>query len=200
VIYAPWRPVDYARPSPRGFTLMVRSTPGGDAVGAVRREISATDDKLTIFSTRHMPSQIEELLFPVRVALWTYGCIGMAGLVLASVGLAGVTAFSVTQRRREIGIRMALGAQSKDVLLLVMRESMAMVGLGTAIGLVLAWNGTRALSAVMSMIATTSGTSSDDPRLLAGAPLLLAGLALAACYVPARSAVRIDPAVTLREE
>jgi predicted permease len=200
VIYTPWRPPDYAHPSPRGLTLMVRSVPGGDAVGALRREISAMDDKLTVFSTRSMPEQIEELMFPVRVALWTYGVIGIVGLILASVGLAGVTAYSVTQRRREIGIRMALGAQSSDVLRLVMREGMAMVMVGSVIGLGLAWSGTRALSAVLSTVATTAGTSSGDPRLLLGAPLLLAGLAMVACYVPARRSVRVDPVVTLRQE
>jgi len=71
---------------------------------------------------------------------------------------------------------------------------------GTVIGLGLAWSGMRALSAVMSMIADTAGTSSGDPKLLVGAPLLLAALAMAACFVPALRAVRVDPAVTLREE
>jgi ABC-type antimicrobial peptide transport system permease subunit len=74
-------------------------------------------------------------MFPVRVALWTYGCIGIFGLILASVGLAGVTAYSVTQRRREIGIRIALGAQSADVLGLVMKEGAVLITAGTLIGL-----------------------------------------------------------------
>jgi len=200
VIYSPWRPDEYAHPSPRGFTLAVRAVPGGDAIGSLRREIEAMDSNISVFSARSMPDQIDEMMFPVRVALWTYGCVGIAGLILASVGLAGVTAYSVTQRRREIGIRMALGARSGDVLQLVLREGMAMVAVGTVIGLGLAWSGTRALSAVMSMIAVTAGTSSGDPKLLVGAPLLLAALAMAACFVPALRAVRVDPAVTLREE
>ena len=97
VIYLPLRPADYARSSLHGVTLMVRAAPGVDAIGAIRREISALDDHLTTFDVRGMPEQIEELMFPVKVALWTYACIGIFGLILASVGLAGVTAYSVTQ-------------------------------------------------------------------------------------------------------
>jgi ABC-type antimicrobial peptide transport system permease subunit len=139
-------------------------------------------------------------MFPVRVALWTYGCIGIFGLILASVGLAGVTAYSVTQRRREIGIRIALGAQSADVLGLVMKEGAVLITAGTLIGLAAAWAGMRLLSAIMSTISRTAGTSASDPLLLVGAPLLLAALALAACYLPARHSLRIDPVLALRQE
>jgi len=199
-LYRALRPADYARPSFEGVTLMVRAMPGVDALGAVRREIAAMDDKLTPFNARSMPEQIEQLMFPVRVALWTYGCLGVFGLILASVGLAGVTAYSVTQRRREIGIRIALGAQSADVLGLVMKEGAVLLALSTLIGLAGAQAGIRLLSAIMSQIARTAGTSASDPVLLVGAPLLLAGLALAACYVPARNSLPIDPVVALRQE
>ena len=113
---------------------------------------------------------------------------------------AGVTAYSVTRRRREIGIRIALGARSTDGLGLVMKEGAVLVAVGTIIGLAGAWAGIRLLSAIMSQIARTSGTSASDPALLVGAPLLLAALALAACYVSARKSLRIDPAVALRQE
>ena len=104
-------------------------------LSALRREISVMDDKLTPFNARSMPEQIEQVMFPVRVALWTYGCIGVFGLILASVGLAGVTAYSVTQRGREIGIRIALGARSTEVLGLVVKEGAVLVAVGTLIGL-----------------------------------------------------------------
>ena len=130
-------------------------------------------------------------------ASWTYGLIGVFGLILASVGLAGVTAYSVTQRSHEIGIRMALGAQKRDVLGLVMKEGVALVTIGTITGLALAWAGIRALSGLFFSVASVR---SYDPVLLAGAPLLLAAVALAACYVPARRAMGIDPVVALREE
>jgi ABC-type antimicrobial peptide transport system permease subunit len=165
---------------------MVRAAPGVDAIGAVQREIQALDDNLTPFNARSMPEQIDQLMFPVRVALWTYGCIGIFGLILASVGLAGVTAYSVTQRRREIGIRIALGARSADVLGRVMKEGAVLITVGALIGLAAAWAGMRLLSAVMSTISRTAGTSASHPLLLVGAPLLLAALALAACYLPAR--------------
>ena len=199
-IYVPLRPADYARPTLQGMTLLVRTTPGVDVLAAVRREIEALDNHIQPFNPRSMAEQIETILFPVRVALYTYGVIGICGLILAAVGLAGVTAYSVTQRRREIGIRLALGARSADVLRLVMREGLALIVIGSVIGLLLARAGIRALSSALDMIARTAGNTTNDPTLLVGAPLLLALLALAACYVPARRSTLVDPAVTLRQE
>jgi putative ABC transport system permease protein len=176
---------------------MVRSTPGTDALEAVRREISALDRNLTPFNARSMTEQIDQFMSPLRAAAWTYGLIGVFGLVLAAVGLAGVTAYSVAQRAHEIGIRMALGARGIDVLGLVMKEGMVLVTIGTAIGLTSAWAGMRMLSGLFSTVASTS---TSNPLLLVGAPLLLASLALVSCYVPARRSTRIDPAATLRQE
>jgi len=119
------------------------------------------------------------------------------GLILAAVGLVGVTAYSVTQRGHEIGIRLALGAQKRDVLGLVMKEGATLVVVGTSIGLAFAWAGIRAMSGMFFSVASVQGA---DPVLLVGAPLLLAGLALVACYVPARTSTRIDPVVALRQE
>jgi ABC-type antimicrobial peptide transport system permease subunit len=147
-----------------------------------------------------MLEQTEKMMFPVRAAFWTYGCVGVFGLILASVGLAGVTAYSVTQRFREIGIRIALGACGADVLALLMREGAVLVAVGSLLGFAGAWGGTRVLAVFMHQVARTAGTSASDPALLAGAPLLLAGLALLACYVPARRSTRIDPVVALRQE
>jgi ABC-type lipoprotein release transport system permease subunit len=135
LIYLPTRPADYARPSLQGLTLIVRATPGFDALSAVRREISTVDSNLTPFNARRMPEQIDQMMYPIRVSIWTYGCVGVCGLILASVGLAGMTAYSVAQRGWEIGIRMALGAQSADVLGLVMKVGAALVAAGTIIGL-----------------------------------------------------------------
>jgi predicted permease len=200
VIYLPLRPRDYGRAGPRGVTLAVRAAPGVDALGAVRREIAALDEKLTPFDARSMPEQIDQLMFPVQVVLWTYGFIGVFGLILASVGLAGVTAHSVARRRREIGIRVALGARKADVLGLVMKEGAALVALGTAIGLALAWAGMRSLAAIMSSIARTAGAGMASRAVVVGAPLLLAAVALVACYLPARESLRVDPVVALRQE
>jgi predicted permease len=197
VIYFPLRAADLARPSLRGVTLMVRAVPGVDAIGAVRREIAAIDPTLTPFNARSMQEQIDEFMSPLRAASWTYGLIGAFGLILASVGLAGVTAYTVSQRGREIGIRVALGAQDRDVLTLVLKEGVVLVTAGTLIGLAAAWAGIRVLS---GLFFTVASVESSDPLLLVGAPLLLAVLALVACYLPARKSMRIDPAVALRQE
>jgi ABC-type antimicrobial peptide transport system permease subunit len=147
-----------------------------------------------------MPEQIDELMFLVRMGFWIYGFLGVFGLILASVGLAGVTAYSVARRGREIGIRVALGATSGNVLGLVMREGAVLVGVGTAIGMTGAWASTKALSAMVSAVASATSASTSDPVLLVGAPAMLAGLALLACYLPARKSMRIDPASALRQE
>jgi ABC-type antimicrobial peptide transport system permease subunit len=197
VIYFPLHPTDYAEPSLRGMTLMVRGVQGADIVSAVRREISAMDSDITPFNARSMIEQIAQFMSALKAASWTYALIGLFGLILASVGLAGVTAYSVTQRRHEIGIRMALGARAADVVGLVMKEGATLATVGTVVGLAFAWAGIRALSGMFFSVASVQ---SDDPVLLVGAPLLLAGLALMACYVPAHKSMRVDPAVALRQE
>jgi len=196
-VYFPLHPADYAQPSLRGVTLMVRAEPGVDAIAAVRREISGMDSNITPFNARSMAEQIAQFMSALKGASWTYGLMGVCGLILASVGLAGVTAYSVAQRAHEIGIRLALGAQKRDVLGLVMKEGVVLVTLGAAIGLIFAWAGMRAMAGMFFAVASVQ---SEDPLLLAGAPLLLASLALMACYVPARRSARIDPMVTLRQE
>ena len=196
-IYLPLRPADYAQPSLRGVTLMLRGKAGVDALSAVRREISTMDPNVTPFNARSMMEQIAQFMSALKGASWTYGMIGAFGLILASVGLAGVTAYSVAQRGHEIGIRLALGAQKRDVLGLVMKEGAVLVAAGAVIGLAFAWAGVRSMGAMFSWVASVQGA---DPLLLGGAPLVLILLALAACYVPARRSTRIDPMVALREE
>jgi ABC-type antimicrobial peptide transport system permease subunit len=171
-----------------------------DAIATVRREISTMDNRLAPFHAQSMPEQIEELMFLMRMGLWIYTFVGVFGLILASVGLAGVTAYSVSRRGRELGIRVALGATSGNVLGLVMREGAALVLMGTVIGLAGAWAAAKVLSAMVSVVASATSASTSDPLLLVGAPLLLAGLALLACYLPARKSMRIDPASALRQE
>ena len=133
-------------------------------------------------------------------ALRTFGGIGVFGLVLSAIGLAGVTGCAVAQRRKEIGIRMALGARKSQVLALVLRESATLIVVGTVIGFL----GAVALAKVLSAIASAFGDAFTvgvgDPRLLIGAPLLLAALALLACYIPARRAAKIDPLQALRQD
>ena len=196
-VYFPLRAADYAQPSLRGVTLMLRAKPGVDALAAVRREIYAMDPHITPFNARSMAAHIAEFMSALKGASWTYGLLGVFGLILAAAGLAGVTAYSVAQRGHEIGIRLALGAQKRDVLALVMKEGAVLVTAGALIGLALAWAGMRAMGDMFAWVASVKGA---DPVLLGGAPVLLASLALIACYVPARRSTRIDPVVTLRQE
>jgi predicted permease len=196
-IYFPLQREDYAQPSLRGVTLMVRGVPGVDVVAAVRREISATGASLTPFNARSMTEQIAQFMASLRSAAWTWNLLGAFGLILASVGLAGVTAYTVAQRRHEIGIRMALGAQKSDVLGLVMKEGASLIIAGTLIGMAFTWAGVRLMSGFFFSVASVKAF---DPALIVGAPLLLAGLALLACYVPARRSMQVDPAIALRQE
>src|SRR5208283_5646200 len=196
-IYFPLHSIDYAQPSLRGITLMVRSKPGADVIGAIEREVSATDQNVTLFNARSMTEQIAQFMYSLRSAAWTWNLIGAFGLILASVGLAGVTAYSVRQRGHEIGIRMALGAQNRDVLGLVMKEGTVLVLVGTIIGMAITWAGIRLMSGLFFSVASVRAF---DPVLLVGAPLLLASVALVACYLPARRSMQIDPAVALRGE
>jgi putative ABC transport system permease protein len=155
------------------------------------------DTNIAPFNARSMEEQIREFMSPLRAAAWTYGLIGIFGLVLAAVGLAGVTAYSVAQRAHEIGIRMALGARQADVLGLVMKDGVLMVMIGTLLGLGAAWAGMRMLAGLFSSVASTSAS---NPALILGAPLLLGSLALVSCYLPARRSTQIEPAVALRQE
>jgi predicted permease len=201
LVYFPLRPADLGRPSIQGMTLILRAAPGLDAARAIRSEISAMDGRITPFHAHSLTYQLENGTYSFRAPMWTYGTIGAVGAILAAIGLAGVTAYSVAQRRREIGIRMALGAQRVEVLRLVMREGAALVAAGIVLGLAAAWALTRALFGGFSGVGrlATSGTP-EDPRLLVFVPLALAALALAACYIPARRALKVDPVVALRQE
>jgi predicted permease len=200
ILYLPLRPADYGHASLYGINILLRAAPGFDALTLARHEIESMDGNMQPYRAAALTEQIEELLFPVNVALWTYAFIGIFGLILTCVGLAGITAYSVTQRRREIGIRMALGAGRSDVLGLVMKEGFLLVVLGSAAGLLMARAALRLLSAVLEPVTRATGNSINDPALMIGAPLLLAAVALAACYLPARQSLRIHPAVSLRQE
>ena len=119
---------------------------------------------------------------------------------MAAVGLAGVTAYAVARRTHEIGIRRALGAQNFDVMRLVLAEGVALIAIGTAFGMIVAFAAVRAMSSTLSAMAEMTKMSIYDPVVLIGAPLLLAGLALLACYLPARRSLRINPVEALRAE
>ena len=199
VFYLPLARRDFAQPPAGGITILARSGAGRDAVSGVKTVIASIDPNLSLLDVQTLSEYLERSRSVMRSALRTYAGIGLFGLVLSAIGLAGVTAYAVAQRRREIGIRMALGAHKGQVLRLVLREGTALIVVGTVLGFLGAFAMSRILSAVTSEFADAFKIGTNDPRLLVGAPLLLAALTMLACYVPARTAAKIDPLNALRE-
>ncbi len=200
MIYLPLTPRDFARPPAGGMTVMVRSDAGPDALNEIRKEIGFIDPNLNVFNVQTLGEFLDRSRSSTRFAVQTYGGIGVFGLVLAAIGLAGVTAYSVAQRRKEIAIRTALGASKAQVLRLVLREGTALVSIGTILGFLGAMAMARILSALTSIFVEAFRVGTDDVRLLVGAPLLLAAVTMLACYIPARRVTQIDPVKALREE
>ncbi|MGD0736488.1 MAG: FtsX-like permease family protein [Terracidiphilus sp.] len=191
---------DFARPPASGITILARTRPGVDGTAALRDVLSNLDPKLVPFHVKTLSDELATSRRETRSAMRTYGGIGVFGLILSAIGLAGITAYAVAQRKREIGIRMALGANKGQVLRLVLREGVALIAVGTVLGFAGTIVVSKALEAATSVIADAMAMGTNDPRLLIGAPALLAALALVACYIPARAAVRIDPLKALRTE
>jgi predicted permease len=199
-VYLPMTDEDYAGPPFQGITLAIRTNPGLDAASIVRAQIAAIDANLTTFNEETMPDWIEQIMFIVKIGLWSYGLMGAFGLVLASVGLAGVTAYSVSSRTHEIGVRLALGARSKDILRMIMAEGATLIVVGSCLGITLAVLAMHVMAASMDPVAQSIQHSRSDLRIAAGALGILALVGLSACYLPARRSGRVDPVVALRQE
>jgi len=200
VVYLPLTKADFAHPPANGMVVMVRFDRGVDVMEGVRKELAAIDPNLAVFDVHTLAGQVADTLAYLHLSEYSYVGIGAFGLVLAAIGLAGVTAYSVARRRKEIGIRMALGARGGQVLRLVMRESGSLVIAGSVLGLMAAVVLSRLMAAFSSLLGPAFQAGARDPRLLIGAPLLLAALAMLACYVPARRSTQVDPLRALREE
>jgi len=162
-------------------------------IAAVQNEVRSLDPTLPMEDVRTGTKVIDQALWGAKIGVGLLGIFGLLALGLASVGLYGTMAYSVSQRRREIGVRMALGAGQGDVSLLILRQGMAVVFSGIALGGALAFLIGRALSRFLY------GVSASDPFSLGGASLVLLTVAFVACYLPARSATHVDPLVALRE-
>jgi predicted permease len=160
---------------------------------SVRRELSAIDPELPLYDVRTMEERVELSVAGERVAMRLAAGFAFVALLLATVGIFGVLAYQVSQRRREIGIRMALGSASGRVFRLVLGEGAALLGVGLAIG----FAGLFALREALS--AQLFGVTPFEPRVLGAVTGLLALVALAACVLPARRAARIDPVVALTD-
>jgi putative ABC transport system permease protein len=178
-----------------GMTLYVRaSVPPASLAAALRREIQKLEPNLPVPEIRTMSESIATSLFMARLGASLLSGFGLLALLLAVVGVYGVLSFSVARRTREMGIRLALGAASRQVFLLVVRDGMALVGLGTLIGL------GGGLLAAWALRALLFGISPTDLPAFGGAVATLCGVGLLACVVPARRAIRVNPVATLRQE
>ena len=200
IMYLPVTQRDFSRPPAGGITILVRSDGGTDVLTAIREKIALLDPKLNLFYAQALSDYLDRSRSAIRFSVQTYGAIGVFGLVLAAIGLAGVTAYAVAQRRKEIAIRTALGATKLQVLRLVLREGAALVMAGTVFGFVGAVALAKVVSVLANMFVDALNIGMNDPLLLVGAPLVLAGVALLACYLPARRTAKIDPLQVLREE
>ena len=194
-LYVPYRQPLFAGWTVRPMYVVVRTTtaPAG-AVAAVRREVARVDRDQPISDVRTMDERIDHSLSSRRFSLVLLAAFASLALTLAAIGIYGIVAYSVTERTREIGVRLALGAQRRDVLGMVIGQGMTMIGTGTVIGVAAALLLTRLMSSLLF------GISAADPITFLAIPILLVAVAFVACYVPARRATRVDPLQALRSE
>jgi predicted permease len=175
--------------------LVVRTTGNPEALlGAVRTQVQQLDKNLAFTNGQTVQQILGQGLWPARMGAALLGLFGALALILASIGIYGVLAYSVAQRTSEIGLRMALGAQPRQVLRLVLKQGMLLTLIGAAAGILAALPFARLAAGLLY------GVSATDPLTYGGITLLLMGVALLACYLPARRATRIDPLVALRVE
>jgi len=175
------------------MTLHVR-TQGDPAqlLGTVRGAVQALDPSLPLVNVKTMPQVIDEALWAPRIAAVLVAVFGVLALVLALIGIYGISAYKVSQRRQEIGIRMALGAQRQDVLGLILKQSMGSVLVGVVVGLLGAVLSTRLISSFLY------GVGATDPVAFVALPAMLAGVAFLATLMLARRAAAVDPQQALR--
>jgi putative ABC transport system permease protein len=175
------------------FVLRVTDAPLALSA-AVRSEMRGLDPTVPVDGMRSMDQLVGRSVAPQRFYMSLLGLFAALGLVLAAVGIYGVTAYGVSQRAHEIGLRMALGAQARDVTKIVIRQGMALAGAGVAIGLGASYALTRLMKALLF------GVSATDPLTFTVIALSLGLIALLACWIPARRAAKVDPMIALRCE
>ncbi|HEX2167990.1 MAG TPA: ABC transporter permease, partial [Longimicrobiales bacterium] len=181
--------------APRTMNLVVRTS--GDPnqlASSVRSAVRDLDPQLPVANMASMNDVLHAAVAGPRFITLLLAVFAAVALALAAIGTYGVMAYSVAQRRQEIGIRMALGAQASSVLGMVLGQGVVVAAIGIALGVAGAWALTRLMSALLFNVSAT------DPLAFVSAPLLLAIVALTACYIPARRATRVDPAVVLKSD
>jgi|HubBroStandDraft_1064217.scaffolds.fasta_scaffold25046_1 predicted permease len=178
-----------------GVSFELRTAADPQAIlPAIREVVAQVNTNLPLYDVKTESEQIDRLLFQERLVARLSGFFALLALVLACVGLYGLLSYEVSRGTREIGIRMALGAQQGSVLKLVLRQGIVLAVVGAALGIGVALSVTRYLTSMLYDV------HANDPLTMIAVPVLLVLVALAACYVPARRAMRVDPMVALRHE
>lgn len=176
-------------------TLLVRTSgEPRSLLGPVRNEITRLDATMPVYDSKTLDEHLSFSLFPARVAAAFLGGFGLVALVLAAIGIYGVTSYSVAQRTREIGIRMALGAERRDVILMIIRQGVLLTAIGLAIGVAFSFAVTRWMASLLY------GVSSTDALTFFLVSSALAIVAVGAGYLPARRAARVEPVTALRHQ
>jgi putative ABC transport system permease protein len=188
--------VSYLQAPAPHMTVVTRTSGSAPAAvaGGVRAAIRQVNGEQPVYNVRPMTQLLAASVARRRFNMLLLGTFAVVALTLAALGLYGVLAYSVTRRTHELGVRLALGAQPRDVLRLVVGQGMLLVGLGVVIGLC------AALGAARLMASLLYGVSAFDPLTYGGVTLVLVLVALLACLVPARRATKVDPLVALRYE
>ncbi len=177
------------------MSVVIRSTVEPTSLAAsVRQVVSEVNKSVPVADIRTMEHIVSESVTQPRFNLFLLGLFSFIALLLSAAGIYGVTAYTVTQRTHELGIRLALGAQVGDVLKMILGQGLAVIGVGLVLGLVSAFALTRLLRSLLF------GVGENDPLTFAAITLVLLLVALVACYIPARSATKVDPLVALRYE
>jgi predicted permease len=176
------------------ITIVARTARGQRISDQVRSLLSSMNPHLAVVTAQTLEGSVALGLTPQRVAASVAGSLGIVALTLTAIGIYGVTAYAVTRRTREIGIRVALGARTADVIRMVLSESVVLTLIGSAIGVVVA----AALSQALAVF--LFGIPSLDPVTFVATTVLFAAVGLAACYAPLRRAARVDPTQALRYE
>jgi len=179
----------------RGQTLIARSSLAEtETAGLIRRAVLELDPSLTVFADGSLTSALGLALFPAKMAAVVLGSFGVLAVVLAATGVYGIMAYAVSRRRREIGIRMALGAAPAQVVRVVLTRTAKLLAVGIAIGFAMAFAGGKFFSQILY------GISAHDPLTYLCAIAFMTVVAFVACWVPARQAIHIDPLTALRAD
>jgi putative ABC transport system permease protein len=188
--------VPYEQASVDQLTVVARTASGNptNIAAALRGVITSMDKEQPVYNIRPMTQLLGESVARRRFNLMLLGGFALLALLLAAIGIYGVISYSVAQRTREIGIRIALGAQIRDVIKLILRQGLALALAGLAAGLLVSFFMTKLMSSLLF------GVSATDPVTFGSVALILLFVALLACYIPARRAAKVDPNVALRYE